>query len=68
MESCGISRDFISTIIDEKYMTKYYTSASILCEKIVKKCELDAVSAEDLLQLKRDINFLERFKNVSVFS
>ena len=67
MEST-IPRDFISTIIDEKDMTKYYTSASILCEKIVKKCELDAVFADELLELKGDVDFMERFKNISVIS
>ncbi len=61
-------RKLISENINEKYMTIFYTSISLLWEKIVKKCELDTVFLKELQGLKIAVDEMEPYKNVCVMA
>ena len=45
-------RKLISENIGEEYMTIFYTSISLLWEKVVKKCELDTVFFKGITRIK----------------
>ena len=47
-------------------MTIFYTSISLLWEKVVKKCELDTVFLKELQELKKSVDEMEPYKNISV--
>lgn len=59
-------KDFILSILIKKSLKKFYTSISILWEKIDKKCEEDTVFYQELQKLKVAIDEMEPYQNVSV--